>query len=168
MKPLVKETLTISQEIKGAIFIGAIARYFHTKDLRESEDIDFAVDNPITGKELEDLGYTISDEGGKTVCRTPRRIKVDIYRKDVSGIPIQKIIDSVKIYTHGKQRIKVMGVEAFIIAKHRANRDQDQEDLYAISQTKFNEIKWDVMKEITDSDVEFKTIETAMKYLKSI
>lgn len=81
MKNLIKEALEISQELDGVIFVGAIARYFHTKILRESEDIDIVMVTPITDEELDARGYKTRREGRKEVTRTPRGVKVDIYRR---------------------------------------------------------------------------------------
>ena len=122
LKPVVREALAITKELDGVIFIGAIARYFHTNSLRESQDIDFALEKPISEKELHDKKYNQFPKNGKMVWYTPRGIKIDIYTRDVSEIPIKNIIKTSKNFPVGKdgEIVRVIGLEALIIAKNRA------------------------------------------------
>jgi hypothetical protein len=70
IKPLVREALNINTSLPGVIFIGAIARYFHTQDLRDSQDIDFAIIKPLSDEFLIDRGYRKFKEGKKEVWRS--------------------------------------------------------------------------------------------------
>lgn len=166
MKPLVREAVEISKELDGVIFIGAIARYFHTKTMRESQDIDFAILKPITKEELDAKGYKTIQEGRKEITRTPRGIKIDIYRHDVSRIPINVIRDTSVEIQEGKAKIRVIGLEALLVAKQRAQRDQDVEDIKELVRRKHKQINFDTLSQITESDIEYAQIQTAIKFWK--
>ena len=167
MKPLVSEALLINEELDGVIFVGAIARYFHTKVMRESEDIDFAIVKPITNEELDVKGYKTLVEGKKEITRTPRGVKIDIFRHDVSRIPIDVIRDTSAEVQEGKSRIRVIGLEALLVAKHRAQRDQDVEDIKDLIQRKHRQIRLDVLRQITESEVEYSSIQTTINFWKN-
>lgn len=167
MKPLVREALEISKELDGVIFVGAVARYFHTKVMRESEDIDFAIVKPITNEELDARGYKTYTEGRKEITRTPRGMKVDIYKHDVSRIPIKVIRDTSIEIQEGKAKVRVIGLEALLVAKHRAQRDQDTEDIRELVRRKHKQIRLDVLRKITESDVEYAQIQTAINFWKN-
>lgn len=167
MKSLVREALEISKELDGVIFVGAIARYFHTKVMRESEDIDFAITKPITNEELDAKGYKTRLEGRKEITRTPRGIKIDIFRHDVSGIPMEIIKDTSIKVQEGEAKVRVIGLEALLVAKHRAQRDQDIEDIRELVRRKHRQIDFDVLRQITKSDVEYAQIQTAINFWKN-
>jgi predicted nucleotidyltransferase len=166
LKQLVREAVEISKELDGVIFIGAIAIYFHTKIMRESQDIDFAIVKPITNEELENKGYKTIQEGRKEITRTPRGVKIDIYRHDVSKIPISMIRDTAAEIQEGKATIRVIGLEALLVAKHRAQRDQDVEDIRELVRRKHRQIRHDVLRQITESDAEYSSILTTINFFK--
>jgi predicted nucleotidyltransferase len=170
LKPLVRESLLITKELGNVIFIGAIARYFHTNLLRESQDIDFALEKPISNKELNDKGYNQFSRNGKLEWFTPRGIKIDMYIRDVSKIPIGIIIKTSKNFTVGKvgDLVRVIGLEPLIVAKHRAQRDADIEDLQALAKSRFKEIKWDVLEKVAKDKHEFESVRTTMTYLSRL
>jgi len=93
---LVREAILITSELGNVVFVGAVAVYLYTRTNRPSRDLDFAVASKITNEELRMKGYEIFEENGKEVKRSPRRYKVDIFDKDVSGIPVEKIIETAK------------------------------------------------------------------------
>jgi len=165
LKPLVKEALKINGELPGVIFIGAIARYFHTGNLRESQDLDFAVIKPLSEEFLLSKKYNKFTENKKEVWRTPRGIKIDAYTKDVSGIPINLIIKTATKFKIGKDVVTVIGLEALIVAKSRAQRDADIDDLRILARLKSKEIRWDVLKTITKDDTEYQTVKMTMDFL---
>lgn len=167
MKPLVREAIDISKELDGVVFIGAIAVYFHTKIMRESQDIDFAAIKPISNEELEEKGYKTLQEGKKQVTRTLRGIKIDIFRHDVSGIPINVIKDTSVEIQEGKSKIRVIGLEALLVAKQRAQRDQDVEDIKELVRRKHKSINYEILRKITQSDVEYEQIMTAINFWKN-
>ena len=113
-------------------------------------------------------------ENGKEVTRTPRGIKVDIYDNDVSDIPIETIgrtATNIPVDNKGTA-LKVMGLEALIIAKHRAKRParpQDDQDLLELARTKYDKINWDLLRSVaTKSEVEFETIRVTMGAFRNI
>jgi predicted nucleotidyltransferase len=167
LKPLVREALEINKELEGVIFVGAIARYFHTKIMRESKDIDIVIVKPITNEELEAKGYKTRLEGKKKTTRSPRGMKIDIYRHDVSGIPISIIKNTSVEIEDGKSKVRVIGLEALLVAKHRAQRDQDVEDVKELVRRKYKQINFDVLRQITESDVEYSTIQTMINFWKN-
>ena len=42
-------------------------------------------------EEFESLGYSVSTENRKKVIRTPEGVKLDVFTRDVSGIPISEV-----------------------------------------------------------------------------
>ncbi len=144
-----------------------MARYFHTNVLRESQDIDFALEMPLSKKELNDKGYNQFSRNGKLEWFTPRGIKIDMYTKDVSKIPIDIIAKTSKNFTVGKTRdlVRVIGLEPLIVAKHRAQRDADVEDLQALAKSRFKDIKWDVLEMVAENTHEFNSVKVTMTYL---
>lgn len=144
-----------------------MARYFHTSILRESRDIDFALEKPLSNKELTDKGYNQFSRNGKLEWFTPRGIKIDMFTRDVSKIPIDVIIKTSKNFTVGKagDLVRVIGLEPLIVAKHRAQRDADVEDLQALARSRFKEIRWDVLEMVAKDKHEFDSVRTTMTYL---
>lgn len=165
MKPLVSEALTVNEELGGVIFIGAIARYLHTNNLRESRDLDFAVAKPLSDEFLNSKGYNKFIENRKEIWRTPRGVKIDIYTKDVSKIPIEIIIRTAKDAKVGNKTVKVIGLEALIVAKHRAQRDADIDDLRLLARQKSKEINWELLKTVAKDDTEYQNIKTSIEFL---
>jgi len=167
MKPLIREAVLISRELDGAVFVGAVAQYVHTKIFRESEDVDVALRRPLSEEYLSGKKYSKHDENGREVWRTPRGIKIDMYATDVSGIPVDVVVSTAENVPVKNGSIKVLSLECLIIAKHRAGRDQDVEDLHSIAQAAYSGIDWAGLGEIAESDVEYRTIETAMRHMKN-
>lgn len=154
----------------NVIFIGAIARYFHTNLLRESQDIDFALEKPLSKKELNDKGYNQFSRNGKLEWFTPRGMKMDMFTRDVSKIPIDVIIKTSKNFPVGKagDLVRVIGLEPLIVAKHRAQRPSDVEDLQALARSRFKVIKWDVLEKVAEDRHEFESIKVTMTYLSKL
>lgn len=59
MHPLIREALDITQDLGPVTFVGAVAVFLHTKNTRESRDLDFAIAKQITREELLDKKYKI-------------------------------------------------------------------------------------------------------------
>ena len=75
--------------------MGAVAVFLHTKNTRESHDLDFAIAKPITREELLDKGYKFFTIHGVEQTYTPREFKIDIYaERPLNGIPIKTIIET--------------------------------------------------------------------------
>ena len=166
MKQLVREAASITKDLGQVVFIGAIARYFHTKDYRESQDIDFMMIPPLVEEELNKKGYNKFTENRKEVWRTPNGIKIDIFTSDVGRIPFDTIINTAKQFDADKKgnKLSVMSLECLINSKHRAQREQDIDDLRMIAHRKLGEIDWDELKRIVNNDTEYKSIKTSMEF----
>lgn len=167
MKPLVREAALITKELGQVVFIGSLARYFHTNDYRESQDLDFVMVTPLSEEKLIGKGYQKFIENRKEVWRTPRGTKIDMYAFDVSGISIETLIKTAKQFDADKKgnKLSVMSLECLIISKHRAQRDQDISDLKMIAYRKLGEIDWNLVRNITGSETEYKSIKTDMEFL---
>jgi len=167
LKPLIREAALVTKDLGQLVFIGAIARYFHTKDYRDSQDLDFVMATPLTEEELFDKGYRKFNENRKDVWRTPRGIKIDMYTSDVGGISVETLIKTAKQFDADKKgtKLSVMSLECLIISKHRAQRDQDISDLRMIAHRKLREVDWNLMREITGDETECKSIKTDMEFL---
>jgi predicted rRNA methylase YqxC with S4 and FtsJ domains len=170
LKPLVREALIITKDLGQVVFLGAIARYFHTRVYRESKDLDFAVKKPISKQELNDKGYNQFERNGKLEWFTPRHVKIDIYTRDVSEIPVKTIIKTCKEFAVGKNKdtVLVMSLESLIVAKHRAQRAGDVEDLQNIARAKFQEIRWDLLRNLAKNSHEFDSIKSDVRYLSRL
>jgi hypothetical protein len=139
----------------------------HTKKGRESRDLDFAVAIPLSNQFLEDRGYFVYKEKGKDVRRTPRGFKIDIYSRDLNGIPVETIAKTaVEILVNRKKNwtVKASSLEVLLISKHRAGRNQDTYDLKLLAQELFHDINWKTLKSLTRDETEFQAIKTALEF----
>ena len=117
----------ITQGFGDVIFIGALATYLHTKNRRDSQDLDFVVLNPISDEVLLGKKYQKS-LAGKQPWFTPRGVKIDIYIRDIPGVSFEAIVKYSKEFPVGKKgSIRVLGLEPLLVAKHTAQSDQDIE-----------------------------------------
>lgn len=173
IKNLIREAILVSKELGEITFVGAVAVYLHTRKTRESQDIDFAVAAGVSKEVIRKGKYITYTENGKEVTRTPRSIKVDIYDTDVSDIPVETIADTAISIEADKKgtMLRVACLEALIIAKHRASRPsrpQDDQDLLALAQEKYEEIDWHLLKTMVKSDIEYDNIRTTMQTMHSL
>jgi hypothetical protein len=139
----------------------------HTKKGRESRDLDFAVAIPLSNQFLEDRGYFVHKEKGKDVRRTPRGFKIDIYSRDLNGIPVEIIAKTaIDILVNRKKNwtVKASSLEVLLISKHRAGRNQDTYDLKLLAQERFNDINWKTLKGLTRDETEFQAIKIALEF----
>jgi len=167
--PLIGEALEITKELGPVTFVGAIAVFLHTKNTRESQDLDFAIAKPITREELLDKGYNFFERNGKEETFTPRNYKIDIYSdKPLNEIPIKTIIDtSEDIQVNNKgDTVKAMGLEALILSKFRANRpDVDYEDLHALAVQRLKDVDGHKLRALTKGDYEFDDLMNTLRVL---
>lgn len=118
---------------------------------RDTKDIDLAMIAKLSKEELEDRGYKTYYEKGKEITYTPRGIKVDIYTNDIGEILVE-IVYSTSVNFSGKNRnVKVACVEVLLVAKHRAGRDQDIEDVQNLCRIKGKLINWTLLEKIAKS-----------------
>jgi len=164
MNPLVREAVQIAKDVGGVVLIGAAAVMLHAKVGRSSEDLDFALAAKLSDEALMDKGYIkLGDK--RDSWQTPRHFKVDFFRRDVGEIPVKSILDtSTMILVDPKNTLRVISLECLVVAKSRADRPTDREDLRLLAKKRFNEIDWDVIKSISKSDVEFETMKKNMKF----
>lgn len=164
MNPLVREAINITQDLGNVIFIGAIAIMLHTKTGRPSVDLDIVLSTKLSDDDLVAKKY-IKFADKRDSWQTPRHFKVDIYRKNVSKIPMKSVIDTSKIIKVGsKNRLRVAGLECLIVAKSRAKRTQDLDDLRLLAKKEFDQIDWDILESMTTSRSEFETIRATMNF----
>lgn len=135
----------VSRDLKRVVFVGAFAVICHTGPYRRTRDIDLALATPLNDEEFERLGYRIFREGGKKVIRTREGVKLDVYTRDVSGIPVSVIFETAVAKRAGSDEVKVMCLEALLIAKMRASRPQDVEDVQTLCRRLGKTIRWEVV-----------------------
>ncbi|MHB1909342.1 MAG: nucleotidyltransferase [Nitrososphaerales archaeon] len=155
---LLKEAQKISEELDDVVFIGAIAVQAHTGRGRQTHDIDIALASPMSDEELENRGYFVHLENGKKVRRSPRGVRVDIYTEDVSGIEVSLIFKTAETKSLGKgETIRIMCLEALLLAKLRASRPsrpQDAQDIQELYSYRKLHIDWSVFKELGANEIE--------------
>ena len=158
------ECVEISSEIPSAVFVGAAATSAHLGwRARRTSDLDIAVEvaSDVEEGRLLSLGYLkLNDE-----WYTPRRWKIDIYRRDVSGFSVAKVVsDSVKVRVR-KSTIRVAKLEMLILMKHRARQTDDVRDLI---RNRFSSIDWNYMRSIARNDeelIEMKNVARSIKLM---
>ena len=153
----------VSEDLKDVVFVGAFAVACHIGPYRRTRDIDLALAAPLTDDAFEELGYRIFYESGKRVIRTREGVKLDVYTRDVSGIPVSVVFRTAvtkRVRSHG---IRVMCVEALLIAKMRASRAQDIEDVQTLCRRLGKRISWEVVDTLATSmeSAELKNVVTA-------
>ena len=130
---------------------------------RRTRDIDLALATPLSDEEFEGLGYRIFHEGGKKVLRTKEGVKLDVYTKDVSGIPVPIVFETAVPKRVGSDEVNAMCLEALLIAKLRASRPQDIEDVQTLCRRLGKTIRWNVVDTLATSleSVELKNVVSA-------
>ena len=164
MNPLVREAVEVAKDVGNVVLVGAAAVMLHTKEGRSSEDLDFALASELSDDILLDKGY-IKLRDKRDSWQTPRHFKVDFFRKDVGEMPIKSILDmSTIIPVDTKNTLRVISLECLIVAKSRADRPTDREDLRLLAKKRFNEIDWDVIESLSKSDMELESMKRNMKF----
>ncbi len=141
----------VSRDLKDVVFVGAFAVVCHIGAYRRTRDLDLALAMPLSDEEFERLGYRASYESGKKVLRTQEGVKLDVYTRDVSGIPISDVFKTAIVIRIGPDEIKVMCLEALLIAKMRASRPQDVEDVQTLCRRLGKAVRWDVVDKLATS-----------------
>ena len=116
-------------------------------EYRGTKDIDLVVAGPLDSGRLLELGYR-KRAGHDASWYTPRGIQADFYTKDLAKIPASWILDSAVKIRVGKKEIRIICLEGLILAKYRAGRTQDNDDLRQLFTSRGREIRWDVMSQI--------------------
>ncbi|KEQ56391.1 Nucleotidyl transferase of unknown function protein [Marine Group I thaumarchaeote SCGC AAA799-P11] len=140
----------------------------HTDEQRQSQDLDFVVAEQITNDEFLDKGYKIDLQRGRKF--TPRGYKIDVYHeRSLNDILLEYIIktaDTIPVDNKGTT-VNTISLEGLIVAKFRAGRDQDIEDLQRLSIRCESKIDWNEIKNLTKNDVEYHNIEQAIRLYTS-
>jgi predicted nucleotidyltransferase len=136
----------ISRDLKEVVFVGAFAVICHVGPYRQTRDLDLALATPLSDEEFEGLGYRIFHESGKRVIRTREGVKLDVYTKDISGIPVSEVFETAVVKRVGSDEIRVMCLEALLIAKMRASRPQDIEDVQTLCRRLGKTIRWNIVE----------------------
>jgi predicted nucleotidyltransferase len=142
-----RTAVRIAKDLKQVVLIGAYAAIQHGV-ARSTRDIDIALATPKTNEEFEKLGHNTYQERGRKVIRTRNGIKIDVYTKDVSGIPVRKIFASALTVRKADSQIKVMCLEALLLAKMRAGRPQDNDDIRQLRRLRGKAIRWGLIESL--------------------
>ena len=165
MTPLVREAVLISRDFKSATFVGAVAVTLHTGEQRQSMDLDFVVAEQIPTDEFLSKGYKIDPQRGTKL--TPRRYKIDVYHKrDLNGIPLGHIISTAAAISVDRKgtTVNAISLEGLVVAKFRAGRDQDLEDLQRLAIRCGPKISWGEIGRLAKSDTEYAQIRQAIQF----
>ena len=153
MSRIIQEAVYITKELGNVIFIGAVAVMLHTGRTRASTDIDFVTRQNISKEELLDNDYKVDFYSDKLY--TPRGIKVDMYKnRDLTGIPLDYIRNTVVTKYVNGVNIHIISLEGLIVAKYRAGRDVDVQDIRNIFTYCKDQINWKEIENITKSEAE--------------
>jgi len=168
MHPLIREAVIITKELGPVTFVGALAVFLHTKNTRESQDLDFAIAKSISREELIKKGYKFISANGKEDTFTPREYKIDIYSdRPLNGISIDTIIDTSQNFPVGTKgdNVNAMGLEALILAKFRAGRvEVDYPDLRALALQRLNDVNEPILRSLAGNDHEVTEIMSTLRF----
>ncbi len=155
----------VSRDLKQVVFVGAFAVMCHVGPYRRTRDIDLALGHPLNDEAFERLGYRIFHEGGKKVIRTKEGVKLDVYTGDVGGIPVSVVFGTAVAKRVGSGEVKVMCLEALLVAKTRASRPQDIEDVQTLCRRLGKTIRWNVVDALATSveSAELKNVVAAFR-----
>ncbi|MDE1854154.1 MAG: nucleotidyltransferase [Thaumarchaeota archaeon] len=137
----------ITGDLKEVVFVGGYAAIKYGVE-RMTHDMDLALATPIAEAEFEKLGYGVFIEGGKRVVRTRHGIKIDIYTKDVSGIPVPQIFETAVTIRAAHSEVRIMCLEGLLLAKMRAGRPQDNDDIRRLCRLHGKEIRWELVEKM--------------------
>jgi len=77
--------------------------------------------------------------------RTKEGVKIDVFTRDVGRIPVATIFETAVEKKLEVGTVKVMCLEALLIAKMRAARPQDITDVQELTRRLGKSIRWDVV-----------------------
>ena len=172
MLDIIGESYAITKDLKDVVMVGAVAVMLQTGRSRTSHDIDVALAAHMSCDDLIELGY-IPVEGKRDSWDSPRGIKVDIYREDVSGISVSEIVKTATLLNEGtKKEVKVASIEFLIIAKYRSfnstERPNDREDLQTIVKKCIKKVNWDRLEALCKDNLEYSEITKMLGALKKL
>jgi predicted nucleotidyltransferase len=142
----------VAHDLKGeVVFVGAFAVVCHIGPYRQTRDIDFALAAPVSYEKFEKLGYRVFVEGGKKVVRTGEGVKIDAFTRDISGIPVSRIFETAVDKQLEADKVRIICIEALLIAKMRAARPQDIADVQELCRRRGKSIHWDIVDSVATS-----------------
>lgn len=165
MIPLIREAMDISRDFRTTTFVEAVAVMLHTGEQRQSLDLDFVVAEQITNDEFLARGYKINQPRDNKF--TPRGYKIDVYHKrDLNDIPLEHILKTAEAIPADRKgtTVNAISLEGLIVAKFRAGRDQDIEDLQRLAVRCGPKIRWGEIRYLAKSDTEYSRIEQAIRH----
>ncbi|MGI0037249.1 MAG: hypothetical protein ACRD99_02685 [Nitrososphaera sp.] len=169
MHTLIQEAVKITQDLGDVVFVGAVRIFLQTKATRESQDLYIAVAKELPAELLYGKRYFVRKVKGKEARYTPRGYKIDIYTRDLSGIPIDRVVaTATDIEVKKGVTIKAASLEVLVVSKFRAaakRRGTDDVDIRTLAQRKYKEMDWNVLKSLTKSVIEFQRIKREMDML---
>jgi predicted nucleotidyltransferase len=71
-----------------------------------------------------------------------------VYTKDVSEIPVPEIFASALTVRKAGSPIKIMCLEALLLAKMRAGRPQDNDDVRQLCKLRGKAVRWDLIESL--------------------
>lgn len=134
----------ITKDLGDVAFVGAYASIKYGVE-RSTHDIDLALATPVKDADFERLGYGIYAEGGKKVIRTPQGVKMDVYTRDVGGIPVSRLFATAVTVQAAGSPVKIICLEALLLTKMRAGRPQDDDDIRQLCRLRGRSIRWEVV-----------------------
>ncbi len=135
----------VSRGLKQVVFVGTFAVVCHIGPYRQTRDLDLALGTSLSHVDFERLGYRIFNESGKNVVRTREGVKLDIFTRDVNRIPVSKVFETAAVKRIRRDEIKVIGLEALLVAKMRASRPQDIDDLQTLCRRLGKTVRWNIV-----------------------
>lgn len=139
----------VAHDFKGqVVFVGAFAVVCHIGPYRQTRDIDLVLASPVTDEEFEEFGYRIFHEGGKKVIRSQEGVKIDVFTRDIGGIPVATIFETAVEKQLEAGRVRIICLEALLIAKMRAARPQDIADVQELCRRRGKSIRWNMLKSL--------------------
>ncbi len=141
--------MRLTQDFKGrVVFVGAFAVVCHIGPYRQTRDIDLVLASPVTDDKFEEFGYRIFSEGGKKVIRTKEGVKIDVFTRDVGGILAATIFETSLEKQLETGKVRIICLEALLIAKMRAARPQDVVDVQELCRRRGKSVRWNVVNSL--------------------
>ena len=150
------------------MFVGAVGVSLHTQLGRQSFDLDIAVAPAIPEQVLQEKGYLVRRFKNKEARFTPRGYKIDIMEREVSGIPVDVVVNTARIMPLSGIDVRAASLEVLFVSKFRAADKRggwDEEEIRTLARAKYKEIKWDKLKELTKDKVEYHNIRMTLDIL---
>ena len=125
------------------VFVGAIAVLSYLGwGYRSTKDIDMALASGTPPEYLEERGF----RRVKETLYSPGGFKVDVYTKEVNGVPVDELFRESVVVRVGRTEIRVPRLEHLLVTK-LTGRHQDVEDLRTLLWKHGASVDWSYLKE---------------------